>query len=70
MRPGNKGKAVIMVERFRDVLPEGVSCTTGGYSPSTTVIGVGPQQIAHRAFVGDLLHSVNGADVVQGVDRG
>jgi hypothetical protein len=70
MRSRHKSESIIMVERFGYVLPECVSCTTRRDAPSTTVVWVGPKQITHRSFMGHFLHSVDGADVVKGVDGG
>ena len=63
-------EAVVVVERLRDVLSERVTGTSGGDTPTTAVIGIGPQQIAHGAFVGHLLNPVQSANVVEGVDAG
>lgn len=61
-------KTVVVVESFRDVLAKSVAGTSGGDAPATAVVGVGPEQVAHGAFVGHLLNSVEGADVIEGVD--
>lgn len=68
MRSGNKRQTVVVVESFRDILAEGIACTTGRDSPSATVIGIRPQQVAHGALVGNLLDSVERSDVVERVD--
>ena len=42
----------------------------GGNSPSTAVVGVGPEKIAHGPLVRDFLEAIEGPDVVKGVDGG
>jgi hypothetical protein len=61
-------EAVVVIERFRNVLTKGVSCTARGYAPTASVIGVGPEEIAHGSFMRHFLYPIKGADVVQGVD--
>lgn len=70
MRPRYQRKPVVVVERLRDVLPKRVAGATRRYAPAAAVVGVGPEQIAHGAFVGDFLYAVQSADVVEGVDAG
>jgi hypothetical protein len=70
MRPRNQRQAVVMVEGLRDILAERVAGAAGRYPPPAAVVGVGPEEVAHRALVRDLLHTVDGPDVVQGIDRG
>ena len=50
MGSGDQGKSIAMVESFRYVLSKGVSSSSGGYAPATSVVGVGPQQVAHWAL--------------------
>lgn len=52
---GDEGQAVGVVERLRNVLSESVSCSSRRDPPATAVIRVGPEEVAHRALVGDLL---------------
>lgn len=59
-----------MIKCFRDILPECVSSTTGGDTPAASVVGVTPQQIAHGALVRNFLDPIEGANVVESVDRG
>jgi hypothetical protein len=70
MRPRNQRQAVVMVEGLRNILAERVAGAAGRYPPPAAVIGVGPEEVAHRALVRDLLHTVDRPDVVQGIDRG
>lgn len=69
MRAGHKLQAVVVVEHLADVLTKGVTGTTGADAPANAVIGIAPQQIAHRALVGNLLSAVDLADLIQRVDR-
>lgn len=68
MGSGDQGQAVVVVESLADVLSEGVASTSGAYSPTASVVGVTPEQIAHGALVGHFLDSVESADVVEGID--
>lgn len=55
----NEGQAVVVIELLGNVLAESISGATWTNTPSTTVIGVRPQQIADRTFVGDLCKCYN-----------
>lgn len=68
VRASNQGQAVVVVEGLGDILAKGVAGTTGGDSPAAAVVGVGPEQVAHWALVGNLLNPVQSADVVERVD--
>ena len=68
MGSGNQSKAIVMIESLADVLAEGVAGTSGTYSPTASVVGVTPQQIAHGTLVGHLLDSVERTNVIQCVD--
>lgn len=70
MRPRNKRKPVVVVERLANILPERVPSSTGTDAPATAVVRVGPKEVAHRPFVRDLLNAVDRANVVERVDRG
>ena len=52
------GEAIGVVELLRYVLAERVSSTTGRDAPTASIIGVGPEQVANGALVGNLLHAV------------
>lgn len=58
MGTGNKCEAIIAVKLFRDVLSKGVASTTRADPPATSVIRIRPEEIAHRAFVGDFLDAI------------
>ena len=70
MGTGNPGQVIGVVELLRNVLAERVAGTTGGDAPTTSVIGVGPEEIADRALMRSLLHAIELADLVEGVDTG
>lgn len=57
-----------MVERFGNVLSECVPRTARRDSPSTAIIGITPQQITHRSFVWNFLDTIQGSNVVKGID--
>lgn len=50
MGSGDQGKSIAVVEGFRYVLSKGVSSSSGGDAPATSVVRVGPQQVAHWAL--------------------
>lgn len=52
---GHQGQAVGVVEGLRNILSESVSGSSGRDAPATAIIGIGPEQVAHRALMGDLL---------------
>lgn len=68
MRSGNQSQAIVVIESLRDVLAERISCSSRTDTPSTPIIRIAPQQVAHRALVRDFLNAVEAADVVQCVD--
>ena len=70
MRPRNQSQSIVMIESLGDILAERVSCSTGGNAPSTSVIWVTPEKIAHGTFVRNLLYTIQRTDVIESVDRG
>lgn len=68
MSSGNQRQAVVMIESFRDVLPESVPSSSWRYPPSTPVVWVGPEKVAHRPLVRNLLYTVERFDVIQSID--
>lgn len=64
----NERESVVVVERLRNILAESVTCTTRGYSPAASVVGVRPQQVAHWALVWHFLDAVKRSDVIKRVD--
>jgi len=55
MGSADQGQTIRMVECLRYVLAEGVSSTTGRDAPASSVVRVGPEQVAHGAFMRNLL---------------
>ena len=70
MRSCDQREAIVVVESFRDVLPECVASTSWTYAPSTPVVWIAPQQIAHRALVRHFLDAVEASNVVEGINAG
>ena len=70
MRPRHERQAIIMVKSLRYILPERVARPSRRDPPATPVVGIAPQQVAHRPLVRHLLDPVQGPDVVQSVDAG
>lgn len=70
VRSGQQCQAVGVVVSLRDILSEGVARPAWRNSPTTTVIGVRPQQVAHRTLMWHFLQPVQSPDVIQGVDAG
>jgi hypothetical protein len=67
---GHVRKQTVLTESLADILSERVSSTSRADSPSTTVIRVRPEKIAHRSFMRNLLNPINSSDMVERVDRG
>lgn len=70
MRPRHQRQTIVMIERLRNVLTEGVSRASWTDSPAASVIGIRPQKIAHGTLMRYFLNSVERADVVERVDTG
>lgn len=66
--PCDQCQAVVVVERLTNILSERVSCSSWAYSPSTPVIWITPQQVAHGALMRHLLDAVESANVVKGIN--
>lgn len=64
----NQSQAVIVVKCLRNILPERVSCATGRDTPTASVIGITPEQIAHGSFMGNFLDTIKRTDVIKGID--
>lgn len=61
-------EAIGVIERFRDVVTECVASTTRRYAPATAIIRVGPEEVAHGPFVGNLLQTIQCSNMIQCVD--
>lgn len=70
MSTGNAHEVVSVIELLRDVLAEGVTSTSGGDTPTASVIRVGPEEITDRTFMRHFLNSVELFDLVEGIDTG
>mmetsp|Transcript_10877 Transcript_10877/g.30026 ORF Transcript_10877/g.30026 Transcript_10877/m.30026 type:complete len:251 (+) Transcript_10877:904-1656(+) len=68
MGSGDEVQSIDVGELFCDVLPKGVSSSAGGDTPTASVIGIGPNEIAHGSLVRHLLDTVEVAGVIEGVD--
>ena len=68
MAPRNECQTVVMVKGFCDVLSKCVANITRRDTPSTAVVRIRPEEIAHRSFVWDLLHSVDRPHMVESIN--
>ena len=57
-----------MVEVLDDVGAEEETGAAGGEAPAVDVVWIGPEEIAHGAFVGYFLLAVDESDFVDAVD--
>lgn len=64
----NQRQPIVMVECFTDVLAESVTCSSWAYTPATSVIWIGPEQVTHGSFVWDFLDAVETANVIEGIN--
>ena len=67
---GDTRQVIRMVKLFGDVLSERVASATGGNTPTASIVGVGPEQVADGTFVGRLLNAVKLSDLVKSVNGG
>ena len=56
------------VELRHGVAAEQISGAARRHAPALRVLGVGPEQVAHGTFVRNFLETVEGANVIQGVN--
>jgi len=68
MSTGNSSQTVSMVKLFRNILAKRVTSTSGGDTPTTSVIRVGPEEIANRSLMGNFLHSIELTDLIKSID--
>src|SRR5947209_3571539 len=61
-------QTVVVIKRLADVLSKCVSRASGTDTPSTSIIRITPEQIAHRPFMRHLLNPVQTPDVVQRIN--
>lgn len=70
MCPANHLELISMIELLTDILAKGVACSSWTDTPSSPLIWVTPQKIAHGSFMGHFLHTFQSVNVVEGVGRG
>jgi hypothetical protein len=70
MSSRNQRQPIVVVERLGDVLAKCVPSSSRGDPPSASVVGVGPEEIAHGALVRHLLYAIERSNVIQRVDTG
>ena len=58
-----------MIEPLHDIPAEEKACTARGETPAFDVVWVGPEEVAHAAFVGYFLLTVDKADLIHAVDE-
>jgi hypothetical protein len=63
-------EAIGVVELLRDILSERITSSSGGDTPTASVIRVGPEQVTDRAFMRYFLDSVELLNLVKSVDTG
>ena len=63
-------EAIGVVELLRDILSERITSSSGGDTPTASVIRVGPKQVTDRAFMRYFLDSVELLNLVKSVDTG
>ena len=66
----NEREVVLPVEVADDVGAEEEARAARGQAPAFDLVRVGPEEVAHGAFMGDFLLAVDEADLVDGVDEG
>ena len=70
MRAGDEGEVVAVVEMLDNVGAEEKASAPRRESPAVDLVGVGPEEVAHCAFVRDFLLAVDESDFVDRVDEG
>ena len=66
--PRNERQAVVVVKRAGNVLSESIPSATWRNTPAHAIVGIGPQEVTHRAFVRDFLVAVKRANMVERVN--
>ncbi len=61
-------KPVSVIKLFRNVVSEDVPSSSWADAPAVTVLGVGPQQIAHGTLMRDFLETIEHTNVVKGLN--
>jgi len=60
----NSGESIGMIELLRDVLTKTVTSTSWGDTPSTAIVGIGPEKITNWSLVGNFLDSVELSNLI------
>ena len=68
MGAGDSLQVVRVIELLRDILSETIASSSWRDTPTTSVIRVGPEQVADRSFVGCLLDTIQLSDLIQSVN--
>jgi hypothetical protein len=63
----HQSQAIVVVECLRDILPKCVTGATRRDAPSTSIVRVRPEEVAHGTFMGNLLYAIQSTDVVKSV---
>jgi len=69
MRSSDKTEIVLMVEGADDVGAEKEASATRRQTPAVNFVGIGPEEIAHCAFVRDFLFAVYESNLIYRVDE-
>lgn len=64
----NHLEVVGVVELLGNILAEGVACASRIHTPPSAIVRIRPKQVTHRSIVGHFLESLEGPNVVQGLD--
>ena len=70
MSARHQSEAITMIKSLGNILSKSVTGTTRRDTPTSPVVGVGPQKVTHGTLVGYLLKTVQSANVVQSVNAG
>jgi len=70
MGASDPGQVIGVVELLGDVLTEAVASATRRNTPTAPLIGIRPEQVADGTLVRRLLHAIELANLVEGVDAG
>ena len=68
MSPRNETQSVDMNELFGNILSKRITCTSRADSPSKSIIGIRPDEIAHWSLVWHLLDTVQITGLVKSID--
>ena len=69
MRARNQTKVVLVIEALDDIRAKQEPGSSRRQAPAVNLVWIGPQKVAHGAFVGHFLLAVQQADFVDAVDE-